>query len=101
MRWVRRLHDLTPLDRSGDVTCHGDLGVHNLLYAPDGGAAGLIDFDLAHRGPRSDDLSTALKELARLGGQGRRATRCGRRSGCWTRTAGKRSPSRPSWPRSL
>ncbi|HKG49566.1 MAG TPA: phosphotransferase [Actinomycetales bacterium] len=70
MRWVRRMHDLTATPGSGpaaQVTCHGDLGVHNLVYTPDGEASGLIDFDLAHRGSRADDLATALKELARLG----------------------------------
>ena len=70
MRWVRRLHDLTASGTTGDVICHGDLGAHNLLYSPDGGAAGLIDFDLAHRGSRADDLATALPELCRLGEPG-------------------------------
>jgi hypothetical protein len=66
MRWVRRLHDVTA-GPDGRVACHGDLGVHNLIYTWDGGAAGLIDFDLASRGTRVDDLATAVKELARLG----------------------------------
>ena len=69
LRWVRRLHDLT-VGPGGLVTCHGDLGVHNLIYTEDGGAAGLIDFDLAARGTRVDDLATAVKELARLGADG-------------------------------
>jgi hypothetical protein len=69
MRWVRRLHDLTE-GPDGRVTCHGDLGVHNLIYTPDGRAAGLIDFDLASPGSRVDDLATAVKELARLGASG-------------------------------
>jgi Phosphotransferase enzyme family len=76
MRWVRRLHDLTAGTVPGagaEVTCHGDLGAHNLVYTPDGGASGLIDFDLAHRGSRGDDLATALKELARLGEPGSQA----------------------------
>src|SRR5947209_10961503 len=32
MRWVRRMHDLTQEPRSHLVTCHGDLGPHNVLY---------------------------------------------------------------------
>jgi len=34
LRWVRRMHDLTAAPCSGpgaEVTCHGDLGVHNLV----------------------------------------------------------------------
>jgi hypothetical protein len=73
MRWVRRLHDLTAGTGTGpaqEVTCHGDLGPHNLVYTPAGEASGLIDFDLASRGRRADDLATAVKELARLGAPG-------------------------------
>jgi len=73
MRWMRRLHDMTAGPGAGlsqEVTCHGDLGTHNLVYTADGEASGLIDFDLAHRGRRADDLATALKELARLGDPG-------------------------------
>jgi len=75
MRWVRSLHDATLDPVAGFVTCHGDLGPHNLLYTVDGGAAGLIDFDLAHRGRRVDDLATAVKELARFGDPGPDAPR--------------------------
>ena len=75
LRWVRKLHDLTTVSGPGagptaEVTCHGDLGTHNMLYTPNGAAAGLVDFDLAHRGSRADDHATALKELARLGEPG-------------------------------
>ncbi len=75
---LRRFHDASsgfvwsatdawfvPARAPHEVICHGDLSLDNIIFR-DGVAAALIDFDVAHPGPRLWDLAWALYCLAPL-----------------------------------
>lgn len=51
--------------RSGDVVCHNDLNLDNVVFR-DGRAAGLIDFDLSSPGSRVWDVAGAVRLWAPL-----------------------------------
>ena len=88
---IRRYHDATAgsgLAGGAEVVCHGDLSPWNTVYAGARGAVGLIDWDGARPGSRSDDAGYAVCGISCWDTRGRR--RSWRSAGCWQRVAGVR-----------
>jgi aminoglycoside phosphotransferase (APT) family kinase protein len=70
---IRRYHDATAgsgLAGGAEVVCHGDLSPWNTVYAGARGAVGLIDWDGARPGSRSDDAGYAVWRHLMLGHPG-------------------------------
>lgn len=64
LRWLRR-HEPPPPDRP--VLVHGDYRIGNVLVTPEGGLAGVIDWEFAHIGDYAEDLTWGLIREWRFG----------------------------------
>ncbi len=64
LRWLRR-NEPPPPERP--VLVHGDYRIGNLLVTPEGGLAGVIDWEFAHIGDYAEDLTWGLIREWRFG----------------------------------